>query len=168
MARALVGEALSVGVSDIDRARANSLASSLGQRSIAPDTFWSEDVHAIAPCALGGVLDRTTLNAMTQASLVCGAANNILASPETERALRERGITWVPDVIASAGAVVRGIAKSVMRIDDPTPMVARLGDIAHDVLHEAQREGRLASEIVLDRVQARMSNASVALQVLDD
>ena len=55
-----------------------------------------------------------------------------------------------------------------MLIEDPTPMVARLGDIAHDILQEAQLEGRLASEIVLDRAQARMSNASVALHVLDD
>jgi glutamate dehydrogenase/leucine dehydrogenase len=38
--------------------------------------------------------------------VVCGAANNQLASDDVEDALVERGILYVPDFVANAGGIV--------------------------------------------------------------
>jgi glutamate dehydrogenase/leucine dehydrogenase len=64
-------------------------------------------VDIYAPCALGAGL--TTRSVPTiRAAVICGAANNQLATPEVDRALADRGILWVPDFVASAGGVTTG------------------------------------------------------------
>ena len=51
-----------------------------------------------------------------------------------------------------------------MKVDDPSTMISRLGTITTEVLEQAHAERRLASEVIETRVQARLSNADVALE----
>ena len=66
-------------------------------------------IDVYAPCALGGALDATTVEALA-ARLVCGSANNQLADdgeggiPER---LLERGITYAPDYLVNSGGVIQ-------------------------------------------------------------
>ena len=62
------------------------------------------DVYA--PCALGGALDEETV-ASLPASIVCGGANNQLATPEVAEQLRDRGILYAPDYLVNAGGVIQ-------------------------------------------------------------
>ena len=62
------------------------------------------DVYA--PCALGGALDRDTVAALP-ARIVCGGANNQLATPEVAEQLRGRGILYAPDYLVNAGGVIQ-------------------------------------------------------------
>ncbi|MFH5823792.1 Glu/Leu/Phe/Val dehydrogenase dimerization domain-containing protein [Georgenia sp. AZ-5] len=65
------------------------------------------DVYA--PCALGGALDRPTIEAL-RAKVVCGAANNQLADDGegglAERMV-ERSITYAPDYLVNSGGVIQ-------------------------------------------------------------
>ena len=64
----------------------------------------------------------------------------------------------MPDVIASAGAVIEGIGRTVMGLSDRTPLIDRLGDTAEQVLRRAHAEGRsstaVAGELALERIAA--------------
>jgi valine dehydrogenase (NAD+) len=62
------------------------------------------DVYA--PCALGGALDAETVEVLP-ARIVCGGANNQLATPEIADRLVERGILYAPDYLVNAGGVVQ-------------------------------------------------------------
>jgi leucine dehydrogenase len=84
---------------------------------------------------------------------VCGAANDILSGPEAAAVLQARGILHVPDVLASAGAVIEGIGKSVMRLADCTPLIDRLGQTARTLLAESTRTGRPPVELAAARVR---------------
>lgn len=64
------------------------------------------DLEIYAPCAMGGALDAHTVSAL-QASIVCGGANNQLASGDTADRLAERGITYCPDFLVNAGGVIQ-------------------------------------------------------------
>ncbi|MEV4204517.1 Glu/Leu/Phe/Val dehydrogenase dimerization domain-containing protein [Nocardia salmonicida] len=69
-------------------------------------TVSTAPVDVYAPCAMGATL--TAASAATiEAKLICGAANNQLATPEIEQALTERGIIWVPDFVANAGGLIQ-------------------------------------------------------------
>jgi valine dehydrogenase (NAD+) len=68
------------------------------------------DVDVYAPCALGGTITGSSA-ATIRARIVCGAANNQLASPDVEDVLAARGITWVPDYVASAGGLIQGVVE---------------------------------------------------------
>jgi valine dehydrogenase (NAD+) len=62
------------------------------------------DVYA--PCALGGALDAATV-AVLPSRIVCGGANNQLATPEVAEQLRARGILYAPDYLVNAGGVIQ-------------------------------------------------------------
>ncbi len=42
-------------------------------------------------------------------SVVAGSANNILSGPEAGAALMARGITYAPDFLVNAGALIQGV-----------------------------------------------------------
>lgn len=56
-----------------------------------------------APCALGGILTAETVARLT-AKVVCGAANNQLATPDIAGHLRARGISYLPTTSSTAAA----------------------------------------------------------------
>lgn len=161
--RLLRERGMDVFVADTVLERAEALAAATGARVVPPDRVLEATVDVIAPCAVGGVLDEGLARRLT-AKVVVGAANNILASPEAGVVLEERGISFVPDPIASAGAVIAGIGRSVMGMEDTGPMIRRLGETASKVLEESRRSRRPTTEAAelmawrrIDEARARLN-----------
>ena len=115
----------------------------------------------VCPCAVGGVLT-TALADRIKAWAVCGAANNVLAEPAAERRLGERGILFVPDVLASSGAVIKGVTSVIMRLPDSAPLIDAIGETARSILTESRESRRPASEIAHERARARIAAARAA------
>jgi leucine dehydrogenase len=70
------------------------------------DSILAEPCDVLAPCALGAVLNPTTIP-MIKAPIVCGAANNqLLHDRRDDQALAERGIAYVPDYVANRMGIV--------------------------------------------------------------
>ncbi|MDX1536003.1 MAG: Glu/Leu/Phe/Val dehydrogenase dimerization domain-containing protein [Candidatus Spechtbacterales bacterium] len=65
----------------------------------------SQDVDVFAPCALGAVINDTTITEL-QCKIVAGAANNQLATPEHGTKLHELGIFYAPDFVINAGGLI--------------------------------------------------------------
>lgn len=70
------------------------------------ETLIRSDLDIFAPCALGGVLTDTTARQL-RARIVCGAANNQLATDRVDAQLREAGILYAPDYVVNAGGVIQ-------------------------------------------------------------
>ena len=64
----------------------------------------THDVYS--PNALGGALDEETVGVLS-AQIVCGGANNQLATAGVAEQLRERGILYAPDYLVNAGGVIQ-------------------------------------------------------------
>lgn len=157
-ARALAAAGIDLVVADVDAARAESVARETGARVARAERILFEAVDLVCPCAIGGVVDRAAAERIA-AWAVCGAANNVLADPAAERRLVERGILFVPDVLASAGAVVHGVSRWVMGLHDSGPLIDALGVTARDVLATSRATGRLASDVARDRARERIDRA---------
>jgi leucine dehydrogenase len=71
--------------------------------------------------------------------------------------LIERGILFVPDVVASGGAVIEGIGRTVMQLADRTPLIDALGTTAHQILEEARASGARPTAIAQQRARARIA-----------
>jgi leucine dehydrogenase len=112
----------------------------------------------VAPCAAGGVVDVAVVRAM-RVWAACGAANNLLASPEAEDALMERGVLVVPDVVASANAMIEGIGRTVMQLPDRTLLIDALGATTRRILEESRATGArptaVAQQMARTRIAAR-------------
>lgn len=72
---------------------------------VSPQKIHRVTADVFSPCALGGDLADTAIRKL-KALIVCGAANNQLASEEAGDALYQRGITYVPDYVANAGGLI--------------------------------------------------------------
>jgi leucine dehydrogenase len=148
VARALAAAGVRLTVADLDLSRARALADETGATLASAAAILSTRCDIVAPCAIGGVIDVTSARAL-HAWAVCGAANNVVASPDAEDVLLARGILLVPDVVASAGAVIEGIGRTLMNLADRTPLIDALGATARRILDESAASGTRPSAVAV-------------------
>lgn len=142
-------------VTDIHEAALREARHRLGATVCAPDAVFDQQIDIFAPCALGGVLTGDSV-ARLAAKLVCGAANNQLASPEVADDLRARGITYLPDYVVNAGGII-SVASEIHGKGDEwrqTRLDAIAGRVA-EMLARARRENRSTTDIA-DAMVAQM------------
>jgi leucine dehydrogenase len=94
----------SLTLADVDE-RKRGLAEQLGARWTTPRAAVTAEVDVLAPCALGGVLDDSTVGRL-RCRAIAGAANNQLAEDRIADRLARRGILWAPDFVANAGGLI--------------------------------------------------------------
>jgi valine dehydrogenase (NAD+) len=96
------------------------------------------DVYA--PCALGHALTRD-LVAGLDVALVCGGANNQLASPDVADLLAAHGVLYLPDFMVNAGGVIQ-VADERHGFDfsRAEARTAQIFQTTLDVLAEAEAE----------------------------
>ena len=91
-------------VSDIDPDK-RALADQLKVGWVDAADAIATDCGILAPCALGGAINPDTI-AELRCEIVCGSANNVLASDSLADTLSEREILYAPDFIANAGGLI--------------------------------------------------------------
>jgi len=104
IARDYAAEGANLTVSDIDQSR-KAYADEIGANWVSPEEAMVADCEVLAPCALGGGLTHAIVPQLST-KIVCGAANNQLATEDVANLLRRRDIAYVPDFIANAGGLM--------------------------------------------------------------
>lgn len=158
VARRLTAAGARVIIADIDSERATQFAGAVDAELASPEQILTLDVDIVAPCAIGGVLTQD-IAVDIRAWAVCGAANNILGDDRAEQILTRRDILFVPDVVASAGAVIEGVGVSVMKLADRAPLIERIHTTTRTVLEKALAENRLPSEVAEAMAWERIQSA---------
>ena len=116
-----------------------------------------EAIDIYAPCAMGGTLDRDSVSTL-RAKVVCGAANNQLATEGVDLALFERGVIWVPDFVANAGGLIQVGGELVgSTVEDVADQVRGVGDTTHEIITRSLDRGLPTGSAALQIVQARLS-----------
>ena len=108
LATKLTEEGAVLTVCDTSRAALEALRETRPFREVPPDAICDVECELFAPCAIGGAVDTDTAKRI-KASVVAGSANNILSGPEAGATLMARGITYAPDFLVNAGALVQGV-----------------------------------------------------------
>jgi leucine dehydrogenase len=155
LGRILKREGMELAVADLDGTRAERAAHELSARVLAPDEVLRTTCDVFAPCALGGVISAETVPEL-QACIVCGSANNVLASPEAGDALARRGILYAPDYLVNAGGLIRGAEYYLLKRAESGDSLARIYERMRRVL-ELGRERALSTARVADELaEARL------------
>ena len=142
LARRLAEAGARVTLADIDPRR-RALAGELGAGWLEPTAALRAEVDVLAPCALGGVLDQTTIPHL-RAPVVCGAANNQLAHDGLADDLAARGVLYAPDFVANAGGIINISVELRPEGYDPaeaTKRVATIEDTMRTLLADAEEMG---------------------------
>jgi leucine dehydrogenase len=150
LARLLHQHGAKLIIADANSDRARGVAAELNAVLIDPAAILSVQADVLAPCALGAVLDERSIATM-QARIVCGAANNQLATDADADALHGRDILYAPDYVVNAGGIISACAEF----------------LNEDIARVEQRIARLA--LRLDRVFDRAESKNISpAQVADE
>jgi leucine dehydrogenase len=142
-------------IADPDAVAAAEAAAETGATVVAPETIYGSEADVFAPCGVGGVLNRTTIDEL-RCRMVVGAANNQLEDAVAGLELHRRGIVYVPDYVASAGGIINGLQE----LDgyDRSRVERKCADIFDTtimVLDEARTTG-VAASVAGDRLAQRL------------
>jgi leucine dehydrogenase len=142
-------------VADIDESRRAVIEKLPGAKWTDPSSAMLAEVDVLAPCALGGVMERL------QCRIVCGSANNILAHEGLAEDLASEGILYAPDFIANAG----GIINVSLELDGYEPAKARAGAAGIEgtmrtLLQESDEAGVTPLAAAYRLAQRRLESAS--------
>lgn len=105
LCRLLAADGAKLRVADVREAVTQKAAAQFDAITASPDTILFERADVVAPCALGAVLDATTIPKL-QTSIVAGAANNQLATAQDGDRLHAAGILYAPDYVINAGGII--------------------------------------------------------------
>ncbi len=146
-------------VSDMNAAVLGKAKSELGAQVVGLDEIYDAKADVFAPCALGGAVSVDTIDRIT-AQVICGAANNQLASADMGAALRARGVLYCPDYVVNGGGIIN-VASELSGRYRPDWVDAKLDGLVEtlaEVIAVSERTGEptdaVAEAMALARIMA--------------
>jgi leucine dehydrogenase len=122
-----------------------------------------DQIHAVkadlfSPCALGAGLNARTIPELG-APIICGAANNQLATENDGQAVAARGIIYAPDYVVNAGGIIsvsaEYLGESEAAVDQRVRAIApRLMNVLDTAKSENLLPHQAADRIVRERIAA--------------
>ena len=92
-------------VTDIYPEQLEKAKTEFGATIVSPEDIFGIDVDVFAPCAMGAIINESTLSQL-KAKVIAGAANNQLVNDEIGLILRQKKILYAPDYVINAGGII--------------------------------------------------------------
>ena len=92
-------------VTDLNGDRCNEVAHKVDAQVVSTDKILKIECDILAPCALGDVINKESVEKLN-CKILCGGANNQLSTSMIGYALKDKGIINAPDFIVNAGGVI--------------------------------------------------------------
>lgn len=124
-------------VSDLDEAKVLKAVRAFKAEPCPVDTAHLQKVDVFSPCALGGDLSSETIPEI-RAGIICGAANNQLATPYDDARLYHKDILYCPDYLVNAGGLIN-VSRSLLDMtkEEAEKKILASVDILNRVVREA-------------------------------
>ncbi|AUW93304.1 MAG: leucine dehydrogenase [Sulfobacillus thermotolerans] len=156
LARRAMAEGAHVIAADINPHVVGKASAELNIEPADPWTILETPCDVLAPCALGNVVNRGSIDRLA-CHIIAGSANNQLEDMEMGRALRERNILYAPDFIVNAGGLIQGAAelqgysqeRAKRQIEDISPLLS-------EVFRRSDESGLSTVEVAMAIVEERI------------
>ncbi len=142
VARLLADEGARLTLADRNQARAEGLALELGAACVDATAIMQVDADVFSPCALGAILNETTIPALA-GKIVAGGANNQLARAHHADLLADHEILYAPDYVINAGGIINVALQYLDQADKAAVngKIAEIPDRLNSIWDEADRCG---------------------------
>jgi len=156
VARRLREAGAKVIASEVREERALEVARELDLELVNPRAEFDEPCDIFSPCALGGILHDITL-ARLRCRVIAGAANNVLARLDSGDHLHDRGILYVPDILVSSGALLRGAVFHLEGTRLPVEVIGkRIGQAVREILEVSGEVGDAPVRVAMREAERRV------------
>jgi leucine dehydrogenase len=105
LCKLLFEEGATLFVADIDPVRVKTAVQDFKAVALTDEEVYRQAADIFAPCALGAVINDTTLPQF-KVDIVAGAANNQLAENRHGQLVEARGILYAPDYVINGGGLI--------------------------------------------------------------
>jgi leucine dehydrogenase len=156
LVRHLVEERARVSVTDVATEAIERAVRDFGVEALPVEKAHAAPCDVYSPCALGAVLNPTSIPEL-QCAAVVGSANNQLADPSCSDLLATAGVLYAPDYVVNAGGVIN-ISEELLGYhrERAYAKVRRIFDTTLAVIGTAERDG-ITTTAAADRLaEARM------------
>jgi len=143
-------------IADVNRDNIARVTSEMPSEVVAPTEILFTDVDVLAPCALGNVINSTTIPKI-RAAVIAGAANNQLATAADGERLAARDILFAPDYVINAGGIITVAAEYLGDRSDErvTHDIRRIPERLRAIFDEAAASGA-PTNVIADRIARRI------------
>lgn len=133
------------------------VAAELEAEWMEPEEALRARCDVLAPCAVGGAIHEGNVREL-RCRVVCGAANNQLASPGLADVLARRGILYAPDFIVNAGGLI-SVYRELRGYDEWRARSLTLGieELLLEVLAQARRRRITPLAAARELAEARLA-----------
>jgi leucine dehydrogenase len=146
---------------DVDTEKLTRVVEEFDAVAARPDEIYGVSADIFAPCALGGIINDSTIEQL-HARIIAGAANNQLLEERHGDALAEKGILYAPDYAANAGGIINGCIELLGW--EPASALRKVDEIYDTILtiFEIARVDRIPTSKAADRLaENRLQHANV-------
>jgi leucine dehydrogenase len=128
--------------SDLDEGRVQRVCEEFAATAVPHDEILDQDADVLAPCALGAILDETSIPKL-KVSIVAGGANNQLETQADGQRLADAGILYAPDYVINGGGIINVACEYAGDVDDAeaNDLVAKIGPRLIKIFEEASTSG---------------------------
>ncbi|MFD1926613.1 branched-chain amino acid dehydrogenase [Sporosarcina siberiensis] len=105
LCRHLHEEGAKLIVTDINKEAVQRAVEEFGAKAVDINEIYSQDADIFAPCALGAIINDTTIPQF-KAKVIAGSANNQLQDTVHGDLIHEMGIVYAPDYVINSGGVI--------------------------------------------------------------
>ena len=147
-------------VTDVDKQRAEEIKNLYGATVVSPNDIYSLDVDVFAPCAMGAILNSSTIPSI-KASIIAGAANNQLEHEQIHgKMLEAKDILYCPDYVINAGGLINVYNEMIDASDEETvQQLNNIYDTLLEIFSKAKEEGITTHEASKRLAEERIMNA---------
>ncbi len=144
-------------VTDINKQAVKQAVNAFGAKAVMPDDIYAQPADIFSPCALGAVLNPTTASQL-KASIIAGAANNQLSTPNIGKELHDKDILYCPDYVVNAGGIIN-IAGEIEGNYSPDWVESKLQGVEQSleqIIDHSIKTGRNTDAIADEMARARI------------
>ena len=156
-----------VTVADVDPAAVARAVDRFGTAVVPPEDAHRTPCDVLSPCALGGVLDTTTIPELRCAAVV-GSANNQLSDLGAAKLLSEAGVLYATDYVVNAGGLINiaeELAPGGYRPARAEAAVRRVFDTTAEVIAIAASEDVTTAEAAEQLAERRIADVTRVRQI---
>ena len=161
LTRHLVKSGAVVTIADVDKRAVAKVKDQHQVSAVEHNIIHAQDVDVFAPCALGAVLNDTTIPEL-KARAVCGLANNQLERPDHGQQLFDRNIVYAPDFVVNAGGMM-GASTVIFSKPDREKALAKIETIfttINIILEQSRDEDKPSGIIAEEMAKTRICNSA--------